>query len=159
MGLLSLVLDLGINQKRLGLGVNAFHGILESLEEASHRTLNFPLKANGKILLNNPITSREEGKNGLNEMALVCGQSPKVVAGEVNLLGGPERSQLLLLHRVEVLLVVGNRKEGITHDGISSIENLRFVLQEMSGSNRTDQLLQHVMVPKISTVTRNGRTQ
>ena len=157
--LFGLILDLGINQQGLRFRMDAFHRVLESLEETSHWTLNFPLKADGQILLNNPVTACEEGKNGLNEMPLIGGKFLEVVAGEVNLLGGPERSQLLLLHRVEVLLVVGNGEEGVTHDGISSIENLRFVLQEMSGSNRTDQLLQHVMVPKIGTYTSNGRTQ
>ena len=128
--LLGLVLDLGINQERLRFGMDAFHGILETLEETSHRTLNFPLKADGQVLLNDSVASCEEGEDGLNEMPLIGGEFLKVVTGEVNLLGSPERSQLLLLHRVEVLLVVGNGKEGVTHDGISSLENLRSVLQE-----------------------------
>ena len=139
--------------------MNALHGILKSVEQAGHRTLDLSLKANRQILLNDSITAREEGKNGLNEMLLVRRKGLKVVAREVNLLGGPEGGDLLLLHRVEVLLVVGDGKEGVTHDGISSLENVRSVLQEMSGSNRTEQLLQHVMVPKVKTSTDVGTGQ
>lgn len=130
MTLLGLVLHLGINQERLGLRVDSLHGVLESIEEACHRALDLALKANRQVLLDDAVTACEEGKNGLNEVPLILRESLKVVAGEVNLLGGPEGSQLLLLHLVEILLVIGNGKEGITHDGISSLENLRSVLQE-----------------------------
>ncbi len=140
--LLRLVLDLGINQQGLGLRMNAFHGVLKSLEQTGHGALDFALKADRQVLLHDPITACEEGQNGLNEMALVRAQGLKVVSREVDFLRCPEGGELLLLHGVEVLLVVGDGKESVTHDGISSIENVRSVLQEMSGSNRTDQLLQ-----------------
>lgn len=159
MRLLRFVLDLGINQQRLGLGVNSLHGILESVEQTRHRALDFALKPDCQVLLNDPIASCEERQNCLDEMALIRGERLKVVTREVDLLSSPEGGELLLLHLVEILLVVGNREEGVTHDGISSIENVRSVLQEMSGSNRTDQLLQHVMVPKVSPKTVNGQTR
>jgi hypothetical protein len=142
VGLLGLVFDLGVNQQRIGLRMNALHGILKSLEQTGHRALDFALKADRQVLLHDPIAACEEGQNGLNEMALVRAQGRKVVSREVDFLRRPEGGELLLLHGVEVLLVVGDREECVTHDGISSIENVRSVLQEMSGSNRTDQLLQ-----------------
>lgn len=101
VGSLGRLLDVGVNEQGIGLGVNVLHHDLESVEASSLRDLDLAAEPLNKVLVDNAIGSSEEGKDVRDEELLVSGQTvvPVVeILGEINLLGGPEGSLGLLVH-------------------------------------------------------------
>ncbi len=96
--------------------MNSFHGILETIEEASNRGLNLLLETRGEILLNNPVRSRKEGKDLLDEELFILGELLPIflILAEINLFDRPERSDGFLVEFVEINFLGRNRKESVT---------------------------------------------
>jgi hypothetical protein len=72
---LLLLLDVCINEKRVGLGVDILHHDLEAIEAASLGDLNLSAESLDKVLVNDTIRRGEEGKDMRDEVALIIGQT------------------------------------------------------------------------------------
>lgn len=95
------ILDVGVDEERVGLGVDVLHHDLEAVEAASLRDLDLTAEALDQVLVDNAVGGGEESQNVRDEVALVLVQAvvPVVqILGQVNLLGGPERGLGLLVH-------------------------------------------------------------
>jgi hypothetical protein len=93
VGALFLLLDVGVNEKRVGFGVDIFHHNLETVEAASLGDLNFSAEALQKILIDNTIGRSEECKDVRDEVTLIIIELlvPVLdILGEINLFSGPE---------------------------------------------------------------------
>jgi hypothetical protein len=53
--LLCLVLDVGVDQQRVGLAVDVFHHDLEAVEKLGFCVLHFRYKVLGEVLIHNPV--------------------------------------------------------------------------------------------------------
>ncbi len=98
---LSLLLDVGIDKKRISLGVNILNHDLETVEAASLWDLDLSGETFEEVLVDNSIGRGEEGKDVGNEVALIIVEAvvPVVkVLGEIDLFGGPEGGLCLLVH-------------------------------------------------------------
>ena len=111
--LLVLVLDVGIDQQRVGLGVDVLHCNLESVEAPGLRDLHLAAKLLGQVLQHDPVRGCEEGQHMLYEVLLICSQLGPVTAVllEVYLVRCPERGQVLLVHLVHRLVLDGKQHE------------------------------------------------
>jgi hypothetical protein len=92
VGALLRLLDVGINEQRVGLGVDVLHHDLEAVEAAGLGDLDLSTETLNQVLIDNAIGGSEEGKNVGDEVALVVVQAvvPVVeILGQVNL---PRRS-------------------------------------------------------------------
>lgn len=101
MGPLGGLLDVGVNQERVGLGVDVLHHDLESVEASSLGDLDLAAETLNQVLIDDAVRRGEEGKDVRDEEPLVISQAvvPVVeILGEVNLLGGPEGGLVLLVH-------------------------------------------------------------
>lgn len=101
VGALLGFLDVGIDEERVGLGVDVLHHDLETVEATSLRDLDLAAEALDEVLVDNAIGGSEERENVGDEVALVVVQAvvPVVqILGKINFLGGPERGLGLLVH-------------------------------------------------------------
>jgi secreted protein with Ig-like and vWFA domain len=101
VGTLLGLLDVGINEERVGLGVDVLHHDLKTVEAAGLGDLNLTAEALQQVLVDNTVGSGEEGQNVGDEVTLVIVQAvvPVVqILGQINFLGGPERGLGLLVH-------------------------------------------------------------
>ena len=57
------LLDVGINEERVGLGVDVLHHNLETVEATSLGDLNFSTEALNQVLVNDTVGGGEEGKD------------------------------------------------------------------------------------------------
>ena len=69
--LFRVIFDKCVNQKRISLGVNVFHGHLEAIEATGLGHLYFCAKILGQIFIYNTIRSGEEGQHILDEMTFI----------------------------------------------------------------------------------------
>ena len=98
---LLLLLDVGVDQQRIGLGVDILHHDLEAVKAACLRNLHFAREALDEVLIDDAVRGSEEGKDVRDEVALVVVQSriPVMeILGQVDLLGRPEGCLGLLVH-------------------------------------------------------------
>src|SRR6266508_2052293 len=98
---LDRVFDIGVNEERVGFGMNVFHHDLETVEATGFGSLNFVGESLDKILIHNAIGGGEESKDVGNEMALIVVKTivPIVdILGKVDLLSSPERGLSLFVH-------------------------------------------------------------
>ena len=101
VGPLSGLLDVCINQERVCLRVDVLHHDLETVEAPSFGDLNLAAESLEQVLVDNAIRRGEEGEDVGDEEALVISQAvvPVVeILGQVDLLGSPEGSLVLLVH-------------------------------------------------------------
>ena len=115
------VVDVGVDQQRVGLTVDVFHHHLETVEAASFGHLDLSKEACAEVLEDDAVGRSEEGEHHLHEVLLVLVESLPVlqILREVDLLGCPETGHLLLVHLPNI--VVPDRKDD---------EAVRVVLQE-----------------------------
>lgn len=95
------LLDVGVDQKRVGLRVDVLNHDLESIEAASFSNLDLSTETLKQVLVDNAIRGSEEGENVGDEVSLIIVQTvvPVVqVLGQVDLFSSPERSFGLLVH-------------------------------------------------------------
>lgn len=111
--LLGLILDVGVNQERIGLRMNPLHRILKGVEQLDYLRANLALKSSHQVLHDDSVRPSEERQDVGNEMLLIFGQLRPIsmVLAEVNLLWGPEYSHALLVHLVQVLFGWLDREE------------------------------------------------
>lgn len=101
VGALLRLLDVGVNEERVGLGVDILHHDLETVEAAGLGDLNLTAEALQQVFVDNTVGSGEEGQNVGDEVTLVIVQAvvPVVqILGQINFLGGPKRGLGLLVH-------------------------------------------------------------
>jgi len=87
------VLDVGIDQQRIGLGMDVLHHNLKTVEAAGFGVLDLVQEIDGQVFVDNSVTGRKEGQHVFDEMLLVgvelvfpVGQ----ILGEVNFFGCPK---------------------------------------------------------------------
>ena len=107
--LLLSVLDVGVDEEGVGLGVNVLHGDLESVEAAGLGTLDLGGEVGGQVLVHDAVGGGEEGEDVADEVTLVGVEVLPIleVIGEVNLLGGPEGGLGLLVHVPDLIYTSG----------------------------------------------------
>lgn len=106
VGALLGLLDVGVNEQRVGLGVDVLHHDLEAVEAAGLRDLDLSRETLKEVLVDDTIRGGEESKDVGDKVALIVVQAvvPVVeILGQVNLLGGPERGLGLLVHVPDLL--------------------------------------------------------
>ena len=98
--LLLAVLDVGVDEEGVGLGMDVLHGDLESVEAAGLGTLDLGGEISGQVLVHDAVGGSEEGEDVADEVTLVGVEVLPIleVVGEVDLLGGPEGGLGLLVH-------------------------------------------------------------
>jgi hypothetical protein len=95
------LLDVGVDEKRVGLGVDVLNHDLEAVEAASLRDLDLTAEALQQVLVDDTVRGGEESQDVGDEPSLILVNLvvPVVqVFGQVNLLGSPEGSLVLLVH-------------------------------------------------------------
>ena len=92
MHLLFLILDVGVNQQRVGLTIYVLHSYLEAVEESGLWQCDIGRKVPAKVLVDYAIGRSKECKDMRHKVPFVEGQVVPVlkVRGQVNLLGNPE---------------------------------------------------------------------
>lgn len=101
VGTLLGLLDVGIDEQRVGFRVDVLHHDLEAVEATGLGDLNLSTEALNKVLVDNTVGGGEEGEDVGDEVTLIVVQAvvPVVkILGKIDLLGGPERSLGLLVH-------------------------------------------------------------
>jgi len=93
------VLDVGVDEEGVGLGVDVLHGDLETVEGAGLGDLDLVGELHGQILVDNAVRCGEEREHHLDEMLFLVIEILPVgeIGGEVDFLGGPEGSLLLFV--------------------------------------------------------------
>lgn len=100
------LLDVGVDQKGVGLRVDVLNHDLESIEAASLSNLDLSTETLKQVLVDNAIRGSEESKDVGDEVSLVIVQTvvPVVqVLGQVDLFSSPERSFGLLVHLPDLI--------------------------------------------------------
>ena len=100
------LLDVGVDQKGVGLRVDVLNHDLESIEAASLSNLDLSTETLKQVLVDNAIRGSEESKNVGDEVSLVIVQTvvPVVqVLGQIDLFSSPERSFGLLVHLPDLI--------------------------------------------------------
>jgi hypothetical protein len=90
--LLPGVLDVRVNEKRIGFAVDVLNSYLEAVEALGFRRCDLRCKFAAEVLVDDAIQCSEEGKDMGDEVAFV-GSEMVLVCGvglEVDLFGGPE---------------------------------------------------------------------
>jgi len=97
--LLGGVLNVCVDQKRIGLRVDVLHCDLESVERSGLSDLDFVAELDAEIFVDDAIRGGEESQDVLDEILLLFGEVLPVVqiGGKVDLLGGPEGRLLFLV--------------------------------------------------------------
>ena len=72
---LRLLLDIGVDQKGVSLGVNILHHNLKTVEAARLRNLDLSAESLEKVLVHNAVGRGEESKNVRDEVAFVVIES------------------------------------------------------------------------------------
>lgn len=119
MGSLGRLLDVCIDEKRIRLRVDVLHHDLESIETPSFGDLDLSAKSLDEILIDNAIRCGEEGEDVGNKPLLVVIESVvpiMEVLGQVNLLGSPEGSLVLLVHLPDLNDVLEHSRDYVTRD-------------------------------------------
>lgn len=87
------VLDIGVDEERVGLGVDVFHHDLESVEASGFWCLDFIAESLDKVLVDDTVRSGEKGQDVRDEEALIIGELVvpiMQILREVDFFGGPE---------------------------------------------------------------------
>jgi len=106
MGPLGRLLDVGVDEERVGLGVNVLHHDLEAVEAASFGNLDLAAEALDQVLVDDTVRGSKEGENVRDEelLAVIDAVVPVVeILAQINLLGCPERSLGLLVKLPDLL--------------------------------------------------------
>ncbi len=92
MFFLCRVLDVRVDEKRVGFAVDVLNGYLEAIEASGFRRCDLRRKVAAEVLVDDAIRCSKEGKDMGDEVAFV-GSETILICGvglEVDLLGGPE---------------------------------------------------------------------
>jgi len=114
--LLSLLLDICIDEKGVCFGVDVLHHDLETVEASSFWDLDFTTESLEEVLVDNSVRGSKECKNMGDEVSLVIVQSvvPVVkILGEINFLSSPERCFCLLVHLPDLMVLNWEENESI----------------------------------------------
>eukprot|EP00977_Amphora_coffeiformis_P000069 scaffold15_cov204-Amphora_coffeaeformis.AAC.14 len=114
VSLFGRVTNVRVDEQRVGLGVNVFHGNLKAVKAASFGRLNLRGKVLGQVFIDNAIRGREKGKDMGNKVAFVAREIFPVlqVRGKVNFFGRPETRFGLFDKAVRVFFEEGFVKFG-----------------------------------------------
>lgn len=106
VGALLGLLDVGVDQKRVGFRVDVLDHDLETIEATSLGNLDLSTETLQQVLIDNAVGGSEEGKNAGDEVALIVVQTlvPVMqILREINFFGGPERGLGLLVHLPDLI--------------------------------------------------------
>ncbi len=86
------VLDVRVDEERVGFTVDVLNGYLEAVEASGFRRCDLCRKIAAEILVDDAIRCSEEGKHVGDEVAFIVSEAVPIcsIGLEVNLLGGPE---------------------------------------------------------------------
>lgn len=107
MALFFGVLNVGVDQKRVGLRVDVLHHDLEPVEASCFWDLHLRHEFRSEVLEDDAVRSSEEGQHVLDEMFVVIGQFVPVllVLSEVQFSDVPEAGHLVLVHLPDVVVL------------------------------------------------------
>ena len=107
------IVDIGVDQEGVGLGVNALNHRLARVEELRLRPLDLAHKSVGQILHDDSIGAGEESDDVLDEVALAIAEFLPVshVLAQVNLFRHPNDGHMLLVAIPHIL--VADREDRI----------------------------------------------
>ena len=111
------VLDVGVNEERVCLGVDVLHHDLETVEAPRLGGLHLVGETLDEVLIDDTVRGGEECKDMRNEVALVVVHAvvPVVeVLGEVDLLNRPEGGFSLLVHLPDLRPAMSRRRPATT---------------------------------------------
>lgn len=103
---LAVLLDIGVDEQGVGLGVDVLHHDLEAVEASSLGDLDLAAEALDQVLVDNAIRGGKEGQDVRDEVLLVIVQAvvPVVqILGQINLFGGPEGGLGLFVHLPDLI--------------------------------------------------------
>ena len=106
VGALLGLLDVCIDEERVGFRVNVLNHDLESIEAASFGDLHLIAEALQQVLVDNAVGRGKESQDVRDKVALIIVQAavPIVqILGEIDFLGGPERGLSLLVHLPDLI--------------------------------------------------------
>ena len=69
---MSGLLDVGVNQERVGFGMDVFHHNLEAIETSCFRDLDFVAESLKKVFIDDSVRGSKESENMGDEKLLVC---------------------------------------------------------------------------------------
>ncbi len=86
------VLDVRVNEERVGFPVDVLNGYLEPVEASGFRRCDLRRKIAAEVLVDNAIRCSEEGNDVGDEVAFIVSEMIPIcsVGLEADLLGGPE---------------------------------------------------------------------
>ena len=115
MVLLALVIDVGVDQQRIGLCVNVFHHDLESVEASGFWPANFSVEIFNQVLVDNTVAGCKEGEDVLDEMLLVLVEVFPVfeVLCKIDFFSGPERGLCLLVGGPNIVVFNWEKNEPV----------------------------------------------
>lgn len=123
--LLNLIFDVGVNQKRVCLGMNVFHCYLESVKTARLRYLNLSAELLTQIFWDDSIWGREKGKDMSYEVLFLFVEFLPVlsVLREVDLICSPKWGKMFFVHFKDGVVLYGEEdkplrillKKGFSH--------------------------------------------
>lgn len=113
--LLVEVLDVGVNEEGVGLGVDVLHRNLKAVEAARLGDLHFRAKLLSKVFEDNTVRGREEGEDVLDKVFFVGGEFLPVfeVLVEVYFVGSPEGGEVLFVHFVDGVVLDGEEYKAL----------------------------------------------
>ena len=92
-----MLFDVGVNEKRVCLGVDVLHHDLKAVEASRFGYLDLSAETLYEVLIDDAIRGGEEGEDVGDEVALIVVQASVPVMqslGKVDFLGRPERGQI-----------------------------------------------------------------
>ncbi len=118
-----LVGDVGVDQQRVGLGVDGLDQHLHRIVGPRLRRLDLAVEARGQVLVHDAVGGGEERQHVQQEVLLIAAELAPVllVLGQIDLLGGPHQREMVLVGCPQ--LAVADREhheavEGLRHQGI-----------------------------------------
>ncbi len=111
--LLGGVSNVGIDQQRVGFGVDILHRDLETVEALGFGVLHFAEEVDRQVFVHDAVGSRKKGQNVRNKMPLVVGQVVPIlhVLTQVDFLRRPERRLVAFVHVPDVLVLDGKKNK------------------------------------------------
>ena len=94
------ITNVGVNQERVGFGVNVLNGNLETVKATGFGGLDFGGKVLGQVFVDDTVGSGEKGQDVRDKVTFVAGETFPIlqVRGQVDFLGCPKTGFGLFVH-------------------------------------------------------------
>src|SRR5690606_31737065 len=105
------ILDIGVDQKGISLGMDVFHRDLEPVEKFGLRILYFCYKVLSKVFVYDPIACSKEGQHVRNKMSFAISEVLPIghVLSQVDFFRSPEASLCFFVILPDVIVMDGEK--------------------------------------------------